>query len=328
MREIIDLVPFVNAPEWGAWEPLALTMILAGGIGTAGAGIAVLRQAKPFAVYVLSLMSLCALACGLLGVFVPLEQPLRVWEFAAHPSFSSWTAWGAYILPLCLLCAFTLLWPSAKEQPANRVAALAAVGMGILALAYATGEVRACVGRVLWADYWSSALLTVAGIVAASGLSLLVWLRLRFDDFNRGGSHTVPLLKLGSLCLMLHLLSTVLSLLVHAPHGYAFFVDMWWHAPEALMALLALCTLLLGNGSLSRLAARGVFTLFAAILLLWKIVHMGEIFGRNASLYPARDAFADLLTRDALAAFGGVIGLLVVLATVLPVLLPSSSSRA
>lgn len=94
------------------------------------------------------------------------------------------------------------------------------------------------------------------------------------------------------------------------------------------MALLALCTLLLGNGSLSRLAARGVFTLFAAILLLWKIVHMGEIFGRNASLYPARDAFADLLTRDALAAFGGVIGLLVVLATVLPVLLPSSSSRA
>ena len=52
---------------------------------------------------------------------------------------------------------------------------------------------------------------------------------------------------------------------------------------------------------------------------------MGEIFGRNASLYPAREAFADLLSLDALAAFGGTIGLLVVLATVLPVVLPSSS---
>ena len=67
------------------------------------------------------------------------------------------------------------------------------------------------------------------------------------------------------------------------------------------------------------------FALLSAMLLLWKIIHMGEIFGRNASLYPAREAFADLLTLDALAAFGGTVGLMVVLATVLPFLLPSSS---
>ena len=65
--------------------------------------------------------------------------------------------------------------------------------------------------------------------------------------------------------------------------------------------------------------------ILSAMLLLWKIIHMGEIFGRNASLYPAREAFADLLTLDALAAFGGTVGLMVVLATVLPFLLPSSS---
>ena len=44
MHELIDLVPFVQAPEWGAWEPLALTMILAGGIAAIAAGMAALRR--------------------------------------------------------------------------------------------------------------------------------------------------------------------------------------------------------------------------------------------------------------------------------------------
>lgn len=106
MREIIDLVPFVNAPEWGAWEPLALTMILAGGVSTLGAGIAVLRRAKPFMVYVLAVAAISSLACGLLGVFVPLEQPLRVWEFAAIlPS-----APGQPGEPTFCPCAFCALW--------------------------------------------------------------------------------------------------------------------------------------------------------------------------------------------------------------------------
>ncbi len=110
MHDILDLVPCVNRPEWGAWEPLALIMILAGGVSAFGAGLAALRGAKPFMVHVLALASCIALACGIMGVFVPLEQPFRVWEFAAHPSFSSWTAWGAYILPMCLLSVLALLW--------------------------------------------------------------------------------------------------------------------------------------------------------------------------------------------------------------------------
>lgn len=325
MHDILDLVPFVNRPEWGAWEPLALIMILAGGVSAFGAGLAALRGAKPFTVHVLALTSCIALACGIMGVFVPLEQPFRVWEFAAHPSFSSWTAWGAYILPLCLLSVLAVLWQSGKEQTGNRAVALAAAALGILALAYATGEVRACVGRVLWVGYWSSMVLVAAGVAAASGLVLLIWLRLRLDDFEQGVSHVAPLLTLGGLCLVLQMLCALLTLLVRAPQGYAAFVGMWWHAPEILSALLALCTLLLGSGTLGRLAVRGSFALLSAMLLLWKIIHMGEIFGRNASLYPAREAFADLLTLDALAAFGGTVGLMVVLATVLPFLLPSSS---
>ena len=51
---------------------------------------------------------------------------------------------------------------------------------------------------------------------------------------------------------------------------------------------------------------------------------MGEIFGRNASLYSARAAFGDLLTPGALAAFGGTLGLLVLLGTLVPYVRPSS----
>jgi len=116
MRELVDLVPFVQAPEWGAWEPLALTMILAAGVSAVAAGMAALRRANPALVHVLALTSLCSVTSGLMGVFVPLEQPLRVWEFAVHPSFSSWTAWGAYILPLCFLSLLVLLRQSCTRQ--------------------------------------------------------------------------------------------------------------------------------------------------------------------------------------------------------------------
>lgn len=324
MHEFIDLVPFVQAPEWGAWEPLALTMILAGGIAAIAAGIAALRRMQPALVQIFALTALCAVASGLLGVFVPLEQPLRVWEFVAHPSFSSWTAWGAYILPLCLLSVLLLLWQSGAGRNSSRLAGAAAVCMGILALAYATGEVRACLGRALWTGYWSQLGLLAAGFAAASGLALLAGLRLLFDDFACGGEHAVLLLKLGGVCLGGNLLCVLMALFMGAPQGYAPYVDMWWHGPEALMALLALCTIACGNGSAARLAMRGVCAVFSAILLLWKIIHMGEIFGRNATLYPARAAFTDLLTLDALTAFSGTLGLLVVLAVVLPTVLPSS----
>ena len=88
MHDILDLVPFVNRPEWGAWEPLALIMILAGGVSAFGAGLAALRGAKPFTAHVLALTSCIALACGILAVLVPLAPPFRVWEFGDLPSFT------------------------------------------------------------------------------------------------------------------------------------------------------------------------------------------------------------------------------------------------
>lgn len=125
MTEFLDLVPFARPPQWGAWEPLALTMILTGGVALPAAGLAAWHAAASWA-YLFALTALCALACGLLGVFVPLEQPLRVWEFVAHPAFSSWTAWGAYILPLALLCSLALLWLHRRKEPAVRTGGLIA----------------------------------------------------------------------------------------------------------------------------------------------------------------------------------------------------------
>lgn len=324
MQEIIDIVPFAAAPEWGPWEPLALTMILSAGAAAVAAGIAALRRVKPFVVYLLSLTALCALASGLLGVFIPLEQPLRVWEFAVHPAFTSWTAWGSYFLPLCLVCMCVMLWQSGKGGAVGRAPAVAAVVLGLLALAYATGEVRACVGRVLWTDLLTFVSLLAAGVVGMCGLCLLLWLRLKFENVSRGGEHAVPLLQLASLCLALTALCAALTWLARAPQGYAAVVGPWWHAPEMVSALLAAAALALRNSSPERLAARGVFAVVSAVLLLWKIIHMGEIFGRNASLYSARAAFGDLLTPGALAAFGGTVGLLVLLGTLVPYVRPSS----
>ena len=172
MTEFLDLVPFARPPQWGAWEPLALTMILTGGVALPAAGLAAWHAAASWA-YLFALTALCALACGLLGVFVPLEQPLRVWEFVAHPAFSSWTAWGAYILPLALLCSLALLWLHRRKEPAVRTGgliapvrlalALAALILGGLVLAYATGELRACVGRPLWSAPLGTPVLLAGG---------------------------------------------------------------------------------------------------------------------------------------------------------------------
>ena len=330
MTEFLDLVPFARPPQGGAWEPLALTMILTGGVALPAAGLAAWHAAASWA-YLFALTALCALACGLLGVFVPLEQPLRVWEFVAHPAFSSWTAWGAYILPLALLCSLALLWLHRRKEPAVRTGgliapvrlalALAALILGGLVLAYATGELRACVGRPLWSALWATPVLLAGGTAGAAGLALLLALRLwpvlgRCSAPPEGLRRTAPALV--PLC-------ALAALLLPAPQGFAPFVGPWWHGPETLMVLLGLTALLLHNTGRGGRTAWGLAALLSGVLLLWKIVHMGEIFGRNAALYPARAAFFDLLRPDALAAFAGTAGLAVLVAVLLPRLLPPAA---
>jgi hypothetical protein len=339
MPELMDLVPVVEAPVWGAWEPLALTMLLSGGVSFVAAGAAAVRKGDAFCVYLLSLTGICSVCCGLLGVFAPLEQPLRVWEFAAHPAFSSWTARGFCCLPLCLACGFALLWLSRRGKGIPLPLASAMLVSGGLIPVYVAGEVQACAGRALWLGPWSLLALLVAAVVGASGLTLLIGVSLKPDCekepprkplqgssrvsfVNRSNGSAFSLSGLGGVCAGLAFLCAATALLLRAPHGYAAFVDPWWHAPEAAVAFLGVGALALGKRGAARLGACGGCALAAAVLLLWKLIHMGEIFGRNASLYPARSAFADLLTSDALAAFGGTMGMLVVSAVVVPFLMP------
>ena len=60
MTEFLDLVPFARPPQWGAWEPLALTMILTGGVALPAAGLAAWHAAASWA-YLFALTALCAL---------------------------------------------------------------------------------------------------------------------------------------------------------------------------------------------------------------------------------------------------------------------------
>jgi len=74
-----------------------------------------------------------------------------------------------------------------------------------------------------------------------------------------------PCLSLARRVLAAHCCVRVMSLFVGVLQGYAQFVDMWWHGPEVIMTLLALCALLLGSGSVPRLAARGMVALFLSL---------------------------------------------------------------
>jgi hypothetical protein len=320
MTEFLDLVPFARPPQWGAWEPLALTMILAGGAALMAAGLAVWRAASW--TYLFALTACCALACGLLGVFVPLEQPLRVWEFAVHPAFTSWTAWGACILPLAVCCALALLWLHRGRGVAPRLCGLAGLVLGALVLAYATGELRACVGRPLWSALWATPVLLAGGAAAAAGLALLLALRL-WPLLGRWSAVPEGLHRAGLLLLPL---CALLALLLRAPQGFAPFAGPWWHGPEILIVLLGLAGLLLHSAGRGGAAAWGLAVWLSGVLLLWKVVHLGEIFGRNAALYPARAAVLDLLGLDALLAFAGTAGLAVLLAVLLPRLLPPAAT--
>lgn len=321
MAEISDLVPFIVGPQWGAWEPMALSMMLTGGMAMVAAALSARQASNHARTYLFALVCACALACGLLGVFVPLEQPSRVWEFLAHPALTSWTAWGAYLVPLCLVCALILLRRTRNGSVAPRPLFLTGLAAGGLVLAYATGELRACLGRGLWASPWMTPVLLMAGATGAVGLALLLGLRLPGGPGPRRAFGE----RLSPWGLALSFACALLALLVRAPQGFAPYVGVWWHAPEALMVLMGICALAArGQGSLAT-TVRGVAAVLASVILLWKIIHMAEIFGRNASLYPAGLAFADLFSAEALAALAGTAGLMIVLAVALPLLWPPAS---
>jgi len=318
MSEVMELVGVVPAPVWSAWEPLALSMLTAGAAALILAALPLVRGgagrlSRPF-----SLAALCAGLTGQAALFVSLEQPLRAYEFFAHPSFTSWTAAGAYIVPLFLLAALFMALRTRSPRPAGKVLPWLALAAGAAVFVYATNEIMACVGRALW----TSPLLPVAFV--AAGLSGGVGLAACLS--SSGGGQTLDRTLAGYAALGVAACA-VLCLVLPAPAGFASSVSVWWRAPDILCLAAVLAALAGWRRPVLDLAS-GLSGLAGGFLLFWKLIQMGQAFPRMASTVDDKAAFLDLFSGPSLLALAGTAGLLLALAVLLPALLSDKSIQA
>ncbi|WP_029460623.1 NrfD/PsrC family molybdoenzyme membrane anchor subunit [Solidesulfovibrio alcoholivorans] len=322
MPEVMELMGAVPAPDWGAWEPLALGLLTAGAAALCLAGILSVFGRGGRTVRPLALAALAAGLCGQAALFVSLEQPLRAYEFFLHPSFTSWTAAGAYIVPVFLLCAALLVLASRGARPVARsLAALAAAGLAVFV--YATNEIMACVGRELWTGPLVPPLFVVAGLSGGLGLAACFAAGARVP-----GSPDAASRVLAGFAALAVAGCTVLAVILPAPAGFAAVVSPWWHAPGAL-CLLTACVALAGwRGGGRGAYAAGIAGLAGGFLLFWKLVQLGQAFPRNAATVADRAAFLDLASGPSLLAIAGTSGLLLALCLLLPVVAPEKPSHA
>lgn len=320
MPDVMELVGVVPAPDWGALEPLALGMLTAGAAALILAALTLLwgrgeRLARPF-----SLAALIAGLCGQSALFVSLEQPLRAYEFFLHPSTTSWTAAGAYIVPVFLLTAFGLVWRTRRPRPTNRSLAALALLPGIAVFTYATNEIMACVGRALWTSPMLPPLFVLAGLAGGIGLTACL----------AGGRDADPGVTraLAGYAALGAGACAALAVFLPAPAGFAGAVSLWWHAPD-LLCLLALVAAVLGWKSAGRgLYVAGIAGLAADFLLFWKLIQLGQAFPRDAATVADKAAFLDLLSGPSLLALAGTAGLLLALGLLVPALLPEKTLPA
>jgi hypothetical protein len=323
MSEVMELMGVVPAPDWGAWEPLALGLLTAGAAALCLAGVLSVFGRGGRAVRPLALAALAAGLCGQAALFVSLEQPLRAYEFFLHPSFTSWTAAGAYIVPVFLLCAALTVFASRGARPVARPLAALAAAAGLAVFVYATNEIMACVGRELWTSLLVPPLFVVAGLAGGLGLAACFAAGARAsgspDAVSRALAGSAALAVAGC---------TVLAVILPAPAGFAAVVSPWWHAPGAL-CLLAACVALAGwRGGGRGAYAAGIAGLAAGFLLFWKLIQLGQAFPRNAATVADRAAFLDLASGPSLLAIAGTAGLLLALCLLLPMVAPEKPSHA
>ncbi|EPR44542.1 Polysulfide reductase NrfD [Desulfovibrio sp. X2] len=317
---VIELANVVPAPVWSAWEPLALSMLTSGAAALLLACLAALPgkgSASPEAQRPLALAALCAGLAGQAALFVSLEQPLRAYEFFLTPSSTSWTALGAYMVPLFLLAALLAVVLTRRGPGLPRAFAAAAVLPAAGVFVYATNEIMACVGRALWTGPLTPLVFLAAGLAGGAGLSCA-------HAALAGNARAAR--PLGLLAALGALLCALLAFLLFAPGGFAAYTDGWWHAPEVLclIAAAAATVVLLAGLESSPLfgALAGIAGLLASLLLFWKLIAMGQSFARNASTFSDGAAFLDILSGRALLAMAGTAGLLLALGVLVPALLP------
>lgn len=312
MTDFMELSNVQAALPWGAWEPLALFFLAAGAAAGLLAALAALLGRDVRQVRV---CGIAALTSGLVGqtcLLMGLEQPLRAYEFYLRPHFTSWTAWGAYIIPLFLLACLLLLWQSRKRR-VPLWSALAALVAAAFVFLYASREILESVGRVLWITPLLPVAFVVAGLAAACGFVAML--------SPRPGSAT----PLPSAAVTGAFLCAALAALFRAPQGYAAYATVWWNAP-ALTALAA-AFLALGCLRLFRLprVAAGLACV-SAFMVFWKVIHMGQAFDRSASTFSDAAAWLDIISPASLLALAGGAGLWLAAAVILSMAFPPAAA--
>jgi predicted membrane protein len=325
MPSVIELVGPVPTPDWGAWEPLALTLLTSGAAALILACLAGLFSRRQRAARPLALAALAAGLAGQAALLISLEQPLRAFELFTRPHFTSWTAVGAFAVPLFLLCAALAAYRARAPRSLGRGFSALALWPAAVVFVYATNEIMACTGRGLWTGPLTPAVFLAAGLSGAVGLACSMAARTDAqNDIQIGAAHGAGSLaaSLAGLSAFGAFLCAALAFALPKPDGFAAATSLWWHAPE----VLCLCCAGLAAAGWRRPAhlapAAGAASLLASFLLYWKLITMGQAFARTASTVADKAAFLDLVSWPTLLATAGAAGLLLALAAVLPALLP------
>lgn len=295
---------------WRAWEPLAFFFLTAGAAATILAALAALRRSTFHAARLFGIVSL---ACGITGqasLLLGLEQPLRAYELYLRPQFVSWTAWGGFLIPLYLLCTLPLVWPRRKPRVAPVWIALA-VAAACFVFVYAASEILDCIGRALWLSPWLPVAFVLAGLCGALGFACLTASR------ELAAASMLPWAAAAAA-----FFCVPLSLAFPPPEGFARFATIWWHGPEMLCLAAALIAALRPR---RWFRLTGAMTCLSAFMVFWKIIHMGQAFGRSASTFSDAAAFLDILSPAALLSVAGGAGLWLAQVVILRMLFPAAA---
>jgi Ni/Fe-hydrogenase subunit HybB-like protein len=274
------------------------------------------RFARPF--------SLAALAAGLAGqaaLFVSLEQPLRAYEFFLHPAFTSWTAIGAYVVPLFLVGSIAMALRTRQSQASNRLVVALALLPAVAVFVYATNEIMACTGRAAWASPFVPPTFVIAGLAGGVGLAAC------FASRRKPHGPDSPAASLAGFSAFAAAGCAVMALILPAPAGFAAATSSCWHAPETLCLLTTVVALLGWRTPRRGAMAAGLAGVGGGFLLYWKLIYMGQAFARNAATVADKAALLDLVSGPSLLAVAGTAGLLAALMTLLPVWLPEKNAQ-
>lgn len=312
MSDFMELSNITPPQVWGTWEPLAFFFLTA---GAAAAILACLTALRRSTLHAARRFGIVSLACGISGqasLLLGLEQPLRAYELYLRPHFISWTAWGGFLIPLYLLCTLALVWPR-RNPKISRVWIALALAASCFVFVYAGSEILDCIGRVLWVSPLLPVAFILTGFCAALGFACLAASR------EQAASTLLPWAAA-----LAAFLCVPLSLAFRAPEGFARFATIWWHAPEMLCLVAALIAAIRPR---RWFRLTGAMTCLSAFMVFWKIIHMGQAFGRSASTFSDAAAFLDILSPAALLSVAGGAGLWLALFLILSMLFPGQAGE-